>query len=125
MNETQNRDGGFRERLQTVARKHSQAAIAERKGRPFLGLEKLAATRHTRRARKPEKSGRANTIRPRIACTCNERRIQALLELQAFDEAYRQARKRFMEGERDVVFPAGTYQLRLHYGVRVQPSATT
>ena len=34
MNETQNRDGGFRERLQTVARKHSQAAIAERTGVP-------------------------------------------------------------------------------------------
>jgi hypothetical protein len=104
-----------------------EAAVTEREksGRRFLGLKKLAQTQHTQRARKPEKSGRDNVIRPRIACSCKELRIQALLRLKAFDEAYTAALRRFLDGERDVVFPAGTYQLRVHYGVRVQASPPT
>jgi len=85
----------------------------------------LANTKHTQRARKPEKSGAANTIRPRIACSCNQTRIEALLALKAFDEAYSEARQRFIEGEHDVTFPVGTYQLRILYRVCVGKSAPT
>jgi len=114
-------------RHDTALQSKVDAAVAERRAanKRFLGLEKLAKTRHTRRARKREKSGAANTIRPRIACSCLQGRIQALLELKAFDAAYTKARKRFADGERDVVFPAGTYQLRLLFGVRVEARGAT
>lgn len=101
-----------------------EAVVAERRstGKGFLTLQKLRCTRHTQRARKPEKVGWRNTIRPRVASTCAKLRARALLQLKAFNLAYDSARRRFLAGERNVVFPAGTYQLKRLYGVRVQPS---
>jgi putative transposase len=98
------------------------AAVAARKasGGKFLGLKAIAKTRHTQRARRKEKSGARNTINPRIAAGCNQARIRALLVLKAFDVAYADALKRYSEGERDVVFPAGTYMMKRRFNVRVE-----
>ena len=60
-------------------------------------------------------------LAPHIAAgrgNCEER-IAAIRELQAFRIAHREAKARWMAGDRDVVFPAGTYWMRIHHGARV------
>jgi REP element-mobilizing transposase RayT len=55
--------------------------------------------------------------RPHVACRNIERRIRELAALRAFRAAYARARRRYADGERRVVFPAGTFFLRVVYGV--------
>ena len=38
-----------------------------------------------------------------------ETRLAAIAEQQAFRAAHREAKRRWMDGDREVVFPAGTY----------------
>jgi putative transposase len=56
-------------------------------------------------------------INPRVACRDKWKRIEALQRLREFFEAYRQACLRFRQGLRDVVFPLGTYGMRVFHGV--------
>ena len=48
-----------------------------------------------------------------------EARLAAIAELRAFRAAHREAKRRWVEGDRDVVFPAGTYWMRVHHGAEV------
>ena len=57
-------------------------------------------------------------LNPRIACKDKWRRIALLEELSRFLEDYRDAWQRFCDGERDVLFPDGTYEMRVLFGVR-------
>jgi putative transposase len=50
-----------------------------------------------------------------------EARIAALTELMQFRADHREAKARWRAGERDVVFPAGTYWMRVHHAARVAP----
>jgi putative transposase len=50
-----------------------------------------------------------------------EARIAALEELMKFRQNHRDAKRRWVTGDRDVVFPAGTYWMRVHHGARVEP----
>jgi putative transposase len=50
-----------------------------------------------------------------------EARKAAIAELRAFRAAHREAKKRWCDGDRDVVFPAGTLWMRVHHGARVAP----
>jgi REP element-mobilizing transposase RayT len=50
-------------------------------------------------------------LRPFIACRNLWRRVCALDALERFRAAYREARRAFVDGLRDVVFPAGTFAL--------------
>jgi len=45
-----------------------------------------------------------------------EARIAALKELVAFRNAHAAAKARWMNGDREVVFPPGTYWMRVHHG---------
>jgi putative transposase len=56
-------------------------------------------------------------LNPRIAARDNWKRIEAISRLTDFLSAYRSAWKRRRDGIRDVIFPAGTYQLRVEHGV--------
>jgi len=58
-------------------------------------------------------------LRPRVAAHNKWRRVEALGRLESFLEAYRNALVRWRAGVRRVLFPPGTYALRLHYGVMV------
>lgn len=49
-------------------------------------------------------------------------RIEAARELKTFRADYRAAWERYKAGERDVVFPCGTYLMRVRHGVRVADS---
>ena len=51
-------------------------------------------------------------------------RIEAALRVIEFRAAYRRAWTRYKAGERDVVFPYGTYLMRVRHGVKVAPRPT-
>jgi len=80
----------------------------------FLGLKKLKLQRPSDR---PKSKERKSNRRPRIACRCRQARKAALKRYKAFLSAYRDAYEQWREGARDVVFPPGTYALRVHAGV--------
>ena len=61
-------------------------------------------------------------LRPQVACRDKWKRIEVLKRLREFAVAYREAWRRFRAGQCDVLFPAGTYALRVHYGVACAPS---
>ena len=50
------------------------------------------------------------------------KRVEVLARLMEFVRSYREAWRRMREGARDVLFPAGTYLLRIQHGVRCAPS---
>ncbi|MFQ5653518.1 MAG: transposase [Planctomycetota bacterium] len=56
-------------------------------------------------------------LNPRVACRDRGRLVEAVQRLRLFLSVYREAWRRFCEGEQDVVFPAGTYWLQVQYGV--------
>ena len=57
-------------------------------------------------------------IRPQVACLNRERRIREIVALQRFRAAHAEARRRFGDGQRDVLFPVGTFQMRVMFGAR-------
>ena len=57
-------------------------------------------------------------LNPRVASRNKWARIEALSRLKAFIESYKEAWQRWRHGQRDVLFPYGTYALRLHAGVQ-------
>lgn len=79
----------------------------------FLGVE---AIRRQRQEDRPRTVERRRGLSPRIAAKNRARRVAALGRLKAFYEAYRAALSRWREGARDVVFPAGTYAMRVAHG---------
>ena len=50
-----------------------------------------------------------------------EERVAAIERIKTFRADHREAKRRWCAGERDVVFPAGTYWMRVHHGVAVDP----
>jgi hypothetical protein len=65
----------------------------------------------------PASRERRRQLRPQLACWDPWRRIEALQRLKGFLMAYFAALARFRRGERDVIFPFGTYGLRQRYAV--------
>jgi len=61
-------------------------------------------------------------LNPRIAARDRRQRIDALRRLIDFRRAYREALNAWRTGLRDVVFPAGTYALRIYAGVSCAPA---
>jgi hypothetical protein len=57
-------------------------------------------------------------LNPRVATPNKWARIEALFRLKAFVERYKEAWVRWKAGERDVLFPHGTYQLCRYAGVQ-------
>ena len=57
---------------------------------------------------------------PLIACRDPELRRATVERTKVFREAYRVARAAFLEGDRDVVWPYGTFQMRRTYGCPAQ-----
>ena len=44
--------------------------------------------------------------------------------VKKFREVYAACRRRFLAGERDVAFPEGTYFMRRHWNVPIEPLVT-
>jgi REP element-mobilizing transposase RayT len=97
------------------ARKEAEAAaaVAER-GAEFIGARRVLAQRPTARPGPGEPRRKLN---PRVACRDKWKRIEALARLTGFLSAYRKARALWIDGVAGVVFPAGTYLLRVAFQV--------
>lgn len=99
-----------------VERHEAELARAQaREGRKPLGPKRIKAQRFTSKPSKPREKG---GIDPQVAGRDKWRRIEKLRELGEWIVEYHAARLRFCAGERRVLFPAGTYWLRIHYRVR-------
>jgi hypothetical protein len=93
----------------------------ENRGRSFMGKKALLSQRHTDspRTREPKRN-----LNPQAACKSKWHRIEALQRLKCFLSDYKEALKRWRQGVHDVMFPAGTYAMRLHAGVRCREPDT-
>jgi REP element-mobilizing transposase RayT len=108
----------FRERLgQALGELEAKAALAHR---DFLGAARVLAQKPSGR---PSGIERRRKLSPRIAARDKWKRVEALGRLVEFLRAYREAWTSWRQGRRGVLFPAGTYLLRVAHGVPCLPSA--
>ena len=102
----------FREQL--VAALAEREAEAVKKVGAFLGVARVLAQKTTARPRSVEDHRGLN---PRVAARDRWKRIEALGRLVSFLAEYRTALKEWRKGEKSVLFPAGTYLMRVAHGV--------
>lgn len=88
------------------------------KGHSFMGIQGIMRQRHRSSPLNQEERFKIN---PNVAAKNKWLRIEAIQRRGEFLKAYRKAYKRWRQGDREVVFPAGTYALRVHAGVRCHP----
>jgi len=92
---------------------------AKREGRAFMGVRRVKRTKHTKRAHGREEFGSRN---PQFAAGGDaEVAAAAVRRIRAFNAAYDGALARWTAGDRDVIFPHGTWWMRVHHGVRCHP----
>jgi REP element-mobilizing transposase RayT len=101
----------FRERLTAELAEREAKAVSAATG--FLGVARVLAQRPTAQPRNREPRGR---LRPRVAARDKWKRIEALGRLVGFLTAYRSALRAWRDGQDDVLFPAGTYLMRVLHG---------
>lgn len=104
-------------RLSQLEREGSRTPDGAR--RSFLGLKRIMAQRWWET---PARDVPAGALNPRVAAIDKWKRIEAKRMLRSFLEAYRKAYAKLCNGFRDVVFPPGTYQLRVRFGVTCAPA---
>jgi hypothetical protein len=107
----------FRERVSHALSRLEKSIRRERAkdGFTFMGRAKVLRQRPTARPAPGEPRFRMN---PRVAGIDKWKRIEAILRLKGFLDEYRAAWLARLSGESGVVFPAGTYHLRVLHGVR-------
>lgn len=115
-------DVDFRAALAAAVRELEDKHDVERRavGRRVLGVPRVLA--QNPRSRPPGAEPRFQ-LKPRIAARDKWRRIEGALRVREFERAYRQAREKMIAGARDAIFPAGTYLLRLIFGVQCAGAA--
>ena len=89
-------------------------------GRSFLGRRAVLAQKPEERAKSEEPRFQ---ISPTIACRCRWKRIEALQSLASWRREYERCRQRFIAGDREVLFPPGTWGPRVIYGALVRPAS--
>jgi REP-associated tyrosine transposase len=107
----------FRDRLTAALAAREEQAAREMRAqrRSFLGETRILAQAH--RAR-PSTGEPRRELNPRVGARDKWKRIEALNRLAEFIATYRAAWVKFRDGVRDVLFPAGTYWLRVACGAR-------
>jgi hypothetical protein len=105
-------------RAKLFERMQSREALAARElglhGGAFQGAERVLAQSPFAR---PKGHEPRRGLKPSVACRDRWKRIEALGRLKEFLRAYRDAWSKFASGARDVVFPHGTYWMRVAYGL--------
>jgi putative transposase len=105
----------FQERVSTaLSALEAQERREFAKGRTFLGRARVLAQKPFSRPASGEPRRKLN---PRVAARDKWKRMEALSRLVEFLRAYREAWTARREGGWNVVFPAGTYLLRIEHGV--------
>lgn len=94
-----------------VAKTDKDAAARRKADRKLksLGMKAVLAKRPTDR---PTRKAPPTKLRPHVGCKDEEKRIGSLVQVKEFRWQYRDARKRFAEGDANVVFPKGTYRMK-------------
>jgi putative transposase len=103
----------FRERLCAALAAREEKGRVERRGQ-FLGVARVLAQRPTS---KPGDVEPRRTLNPRVAARDKWKRLEVLGRLLDFLRTYRAAWKARCEGAAGVIFPAGTYLLRVLHRV--------
>jgi REP element-mobilizing transposase RayT len=88
------------------------AADRARAGRAVLGPKRVLAQSPSSH---PATAEPRRTLKPRFACRNQWGRVQALRRLKGFSDAYRAALAKWRGGERTVLFPAGTWLMRIQH----------
>ncbi len=99
-------------------RERKAAAEREAKGIGVLGARRVKKQKRTDR---PDSREPRRGLDPKIAAKDKWKRIEAIQRLVSFLERHRDALARFFLGERNVVFPEGTYLMRVRFGVACEP----
>jgi hypothetical protein len=93
---------------------------SRRSGIPFVGARRVLRQAHTKRAHSHEAFGSVN---PRFAAAGHRRAAtEASKRLRAFNAQYDRALAAWTCGKRDVLFPPGTWWMRVHHGARCGPA---
>ena len=108
----------FRRQLDAALEAKLEVARRGKNKSKVLGREKILKQRRTDFPRSREKK---RGVRPKVAAEDRWKRIEALQRLESFIEAYRAAWERLKQKVHDVVFPAGTYWLRVTQNVTCAP----
>ncbi len=90
------------------------AAELGKSGRSFMGVARVLAQKWYAHPRSSEPRG---GLKPEVACRNKWKRMEALLRLKSFRTEYREALAKWKKGKRDVLFPPGTWLMRVQYGV--------
>ena len=90
-----------------------RAEILARGGR-FLGAARILRQKLTQT---PKSVGRKFKLSPKVGAKNKWARIEALRRLKVWGQAYKEAYDAWRAGQRDVVFPYGTYGLKRFSGV--------
>ncbi len=100
-------EGAVEEREQTFRDQRAKS------GKPFMG--RRAVLRQSRHSR-PRSREQGPSLSPTVACRDKWRRIERLQANQQWLDSYMAAFTRHREGDRDTVFPYGTYKMCVVYG---------
>lgn len=106
----------IRDRIE--ARERAARGAARSAGKRFLGRRAVLA--QSRRSYPASREAHF-TLRPAVACRSKWTRIARLQEDKAWVERYDDALARHRAGEPDVVFPYGTWKLRVYYAFPCGP----
>jgi len=103
----------FRDQLVTSLDEREADAVRNARG-GFLGVARVLSQKPTGQPRPGEPR---RTLNPRVAARDKWKRIEALGRLVEFMRHYRSAWLARRHGNADVIFPCGTYLLRVAHGV--------
>jgi hypothetical protein len=104
--------------LGDLERKHQDEFAAA--GRRFLGAVRVLAQNPFSR---PVAGERRFAMTPRVAARDKWKRIEGISRLKSFLREYREAWRARRAGQAHVLFPAGTYLLRILHGVQCAGAA--
>ena len=106
------------ERVGLVLAEREKALRKERQesGLRFLGVARIRGQRFTDT---PTSNEPRRRLSPQVAGRDKWRRIEMLQRVKSFVADYRAALARWLGGEKAVLFPPGTYKLRVEYGLPI------
>jgi REP element-mobilizing transposase RayT len=99
-----------------------EAAIRDEHARRGVGFLGAKAILRQQPSDSPRTVAPHRNMSPRVAAKNKWSRIEALRRLRSFVEAHAEALHAWCAGMRDVVFPPGTYAMRVFHGVVCSPA---
>jgi len=112
-------EGEYVRRYQAGVLERVEALEARRvsEGRRVMGVHAL---KRQRKDGRPKTCAPRRKLDPAVASRDRARRVGLLTELRRFRDAYREARRRWLQGDKGVLFPWGTLLMSTLPGVRCE-----